>query len=307
MKKLIYGSYLIIACLASSCDKDNLALEMLPTPKLNVQDSLAMIDIYKMGNLGKWGYEGEYWDPTNFKTWECIRYKLDSLTNEYRITELHIYASTAQLTDTNCIISPRIADLSELRLLQLVGLGIEGELPQGVSKLKNLIHLEIVRTNLSGSLPDDLFNSSFERVAIADNLSLTGPLPSSIVLLRSIPSQTEFHIGRNAFTGKIPPGIQANIALESNNLTEYPFEYLDIENTSYGGIRKLRHNKISGIIPDYILNDPFLIHRLWERVYPQQEGYGYTNMPPFEKIENDYQIYLKNKMNNNRSDINNSF
>lgn len=300
MKSLIYSSLLLSAYLVSSCDKNNLEPEIQVMPKLNIQDSLAMIDIYEMGNISNWYYENENWNPADLKTWRSIKYELDTITKEYRIVELHIVTDWGGTVPSEGAISSKIGNLSELRLLQIVGDRISGELPQEIGKLKNLTHLEIFKTNLSGSLPDDLFNSSYYRVMIAHNPKITGTLPSSLAYLESIPYKTEFYIGDTGITGKIPKGIHANIKLENNNLTEYPFEYTlqydDSQNltTEYIGVTAHR-NRISGTIPDEILNDTVRIFALTRHVGYQQEGYGYTNMPPYEKLKNDYLIYLNNR------------
>lgn len=215
---------------------------------------------------------------------------LETNANEYRVVSLSIlFPPNAQ-----GVLSPAVGKLEHLLALSVKGYGLYGNVPKEITNLKFLISLEISDTKMIGKLPDDLFTEQLEGVLIERNSGIIGNIPSSIVKLRSSPDLNRiFFIRENGLTGDIPEGIKANVALEGNNFTSYPL--------SLAGKYKLRryginatNNRLSGIVPDSILNDTVKLYYFYATTNPQQKGYGYSNWPPAEDIVNNYKIYIKN-------------
>ena len=55
----------------------------------------------------------------------------------------------------------------------------------------------------------------------------------------------------------------------------------------------LSYNKITGTIPDDILADPLMMIYIENIFNPQQEGYGFDNMPPVSEIFAMKQKYIE--------------
>ena len=95
----------------------------------------------------------------------------------------------------------------------------------------------------------------------------------------------------NAYTGAIPV-IEAEINLQHNNLTYYPFEIAGKSRTGEYNVWA-PHNRLSGTIPEEILKDTLRIYHFSRQASLQQDEYGYSNMPSDEEIEKMMTQYKK--------------
>ena len=117
-----------------------------------------------------------------------------------------------------------------------------------------------------------------------------------MLFLQRKPQYTHLYgFAYNAFEGAFPEGIQADVAFEGNNFEYFPFSYLEQDNRINVGL-----GKITGEIPPEILDDPVKLHKLYSMVYPTQDGYGYSNMPPEEEVKRRYEEYLKDHSDENK-------
>ena len=273
---LLGGLMTFYAC--SSNDEPEPIPEPEPTgPTFNKADSLALVEIYKQGDGANWWSQ---WDLSNIKTWNGTAWGLDTIKNEYRCVELFMRANNTG----NGTISPKIGELEYLHMLEISGKTFRGEIPTTITKLKHLKYFDLTYTWVT-KVPDDMFNENFTYVYIGENKRLSGSLPSSLAKLKggeySKPSK-RFAVVFNAYTGAIPV-IEAEINLEHNNLTYYPFEIAGKSKTGEYNVWA-PHNRLSGNIPDEILKDTVRIYHFSRQASLQQEGYGYSNMPSDEEI-----------------------
>lgn len=268
MKYLRYSIFVLFFSLfIHACDNDKEKFEPPPVqPHFSVKDSLALVDIYEQGDGKNWFVR---WDLTNVYTWGGVGAYLDSVEMEWRVIYLDIPWGTQ-----NGMLSPKVGDLSELRRLTLSGHGFHGMIPAEIGKLSKLESLQIYSTDMEGGIPKEIFGLPYlYELRIADNLNLI--LPDEV----SNYSPEYFGVCQlinNNFGGKVPSGIKVQMNLSENNYTEVPFEYYTDTSKPY---LNLSYNKISGVIPDYVLNDSVAMCRLVLMAYPQQKGYGYTNIP----------------------------
>ncbi|XP_014491383.1 LRR receptor-like serine/threonine-protein kinase RPK2 [Vigna radiata var. radiata] len=101
------------------------------------------------------------------------------------------------------LLSPSVGDLSELRVLSLVGNMFSGEIPATVGNLRFLEVLELQGNNFSGRVPTQMsftFLQSLKLVNLSGN-AFSGSIPSGIIGYGSV---TVVDLSNNQFSGVIP-------------------------------------------------------------------------------------------------------
>ena len=269
-KPLFYLCIALICCAACSNDPEvNLEPQ---APRLNVNDSLAIVDIWEKSDGKKWA---SHWVLENFWTWGGVGIVLDKEKNEYRIVKLVV--NVPEDPSVQGTISPKLAELTELRNLVIGGKGITGEFPESIKKLNNLNNFTLTGTGISDTIPGYLFLlPNIKSIQIMGNSGITGTLPMEIL---ELPEDMLFlRFEYNSLSGKIPTGIKlddTNVVLIGNKYTEFPFEYYN-EDIAF---LDLSYNEITGIIPDTILNNKKAIDKLFYSTLRQKDGFGFDNPP----------------------------
>lgn len=197
-------------------------------------------------------------------------------TTEYRVEKLHLVCNTSY---PKGVLSDEIGKLTGLRVLQIDGEGFEGGLPASISNLKSLEEISIVGTSIMGQIPEGILSLPKLWRVIISQCELSGELPKDIT--ETAPSLTIVDLSRNHLRGELPNNIKSiRLDLDYNDYTKFPFEYIiKREELGFKGNIYMKHNKIAGIIPDSILNNPKWIGDLNLYTNPQKKGYGYTNAP----------------------------
>ncbi|XP_017235581.1 probable LRR receptor-like serine/threonine-protein kinase At3g47570 isoform X2 [Daucus carota subsp. sativus] len=119
-------------------------------------------------------------------------------------------------------ISPSIGNLSSLHGLRLEINNLEGHIPVEIGHLKKLEYLDLSVNNLLGVVPLPLYNiSSLFSVSLSVN-ELAGTLPTDLGF--TLPKLQEFYVGRNKFSGPLPPSINnasnlVDFEIVENNIT----------------------------------------------------------------------------------------
>lgn len=266
-----------------------------PPIHLNVEDSLAMVDIYHA--LGLRG-----WDLTDIYSWEGIEGEVnDPTTNEIRIVG---FLCTRYMNPKGKI-PEDLKRLTALRKLIVAGDLLEGEIPSWLGEMENLLYLGIGDSDLlTGTIPESLGNlKNLQRLEITNCRFVTGEIPKSLGNLENL---TYLAIGRTGVYGEIPKELSKlkkaevislrwnhlsgtfpieitqdrfiDIDCAYNNITELPFAVWKDE---YPGTPpKLFMNRLSGEIPEWVFKT-----KKWEEyngysIGKQQDGYGYSNYTP---------------------------
>jgi gliding motility-associated-like protein len=184
----------------------------------NVQDSLALIDIYNSTNGPGWTNKTG-WTTGPVVTW-------------YGVT----------------LLNGRVDDLN------LDGDNLVGTLPASIGNLTAIEYMELGDNKISGTIPTTVGNLSILRSLVWGNNLFTGTIPAS---LGSIPTLSDIYLGHNQLTGTIPSAIgnatnMANIDLSYNQLTgSIPASFNNLTNLFQ---LILGHNQLTGTIPSNLGN-----------------------------------------------------
>lgn len=136
-------------------------------PTMNPQDSLAMVAFYHSMKCAEW--KGDFhWDLTDYTTWGGVTAALDTLNNEYRITEIEVPDATTYLPDGYSL-PDELGDLTALRSLIVWGDGRRtGGLPETLFNCPlDLLYIQgqdFTRT----SLPRRVLSDSFLSCPVVD-------------------------------------------------------------------------------------------------------------------------------------------
>ncbi|KAJ6843060.1 receptor kinase-like protein Xa21 [Iris pallida] len=117
-------------------------------------------------------------------------------------------------------LSPSIANLSFLQVLQLGGNQLQGQVPQSFTYLTHLKHLNLSFNSLVGEIPAGLANCSSLLYLDLSNNQLEGAIP---VALSGLPKLLQLALYSNTLTGTIPTSFGnlsslAGLLLAGNNL-----------------------------------------------------------------------------------------
>lgn len=177
---------------------------------------------------------------------------LDEITEaEYQaVTDINLDMVTGDITT----IPSDIAKLTNLKTLNLSGVGLTGTIPVEIGSLTQLTTLDLSLNNLTGSIPTEIGNLTNLKSFKAYGNSLSGAIPTEIGNLTKV---TELHLFNNSLTGSIPAEIGSMTALTDLNLSEnnlsgaIPTELGNLSNLQ--GL-DLAENNLSGAIPSEIGN-----------------------------------------------------
>ena len=126
-----------------------------------------------------------------------------------------LYISFDQLSGE---IPAELANLSNLKSLDLGDNQLSGEIPAELGNLPNLEDLDLSDNQLSGEIPAELANlSNLEDLGLSDN-QLSGEIPAELANLSIL---EDLDLSDNQLSGEIPiePGNAPNLSLDGNQLS----------------------------------------------------------------------------------------
>lgn len=284
--------FVCVACFGMvGCSSDSQPEPIVDaTPHFNKLDSISMIKVYQ--SIGApWGKK---WDLSDVTTWNGVTAALDLATNEIRIVGFECYGGrfSGNLTDDIC-------KLTELRRLVISGGTMCGTIPEHIDELKHLEVLVIADNNVTGGIPESIGNLSHLRRLDFRNTKLNDTIPESIGNLTNLEylniSHTEIHgnvpkglanlkkpwniiLTDNKLSGTFPVEVLRKdllISCENNNITELPFDVWDDNRDIYPPI--LKGNRLSGELPEWVLNSQKWQNESCVCIGLQQSGFGYSN------------------------------
>ena len=247
------------------------------TAQVNVQDSLALVDLYNSTDGPHWSSHTNWLTKKPVSTWFGIKVtnnRVTSINTKYydyddpegRIASNNLYGkipaslgnldkliyldlSFNRLTDK---IPSSLGNLIKLTNLNLDSNNLTNAIPTELGNLKSLYYLGLANNKLSGNIPIELANlSNIEKLLLSRN-QLSGIIPPQ---LGSLANLTTLSLYNNHLSGNIPPELgndinmkylvlsdnklSGNIPMELGNLSKLNSLYLD-------------HNELSGNIPSQL-------------------------------------------------------
>ncbi|OFY25787.1 MAG: hypothetical protein A2275_17185 [Bacteroidetes bacterium RIFOXYA12_FULL_35_11] len=216
--------------------------------QVNVNDSLALVDIYDNMNGTNWPNSSN-WLTGNVSTWygitvqnhRVIRFiagsnKIlgtlpSSIENLTDLRTLVLISNTSSYYENHIgPLPPEIGNLQNLDTLRIEYCYVPGEIPQTIGNLTNLKVLNLSNNNLTGSIPASIGNLVNLKYLNLSVNNITGFIPVEIENLMNI---KYLQLGVNLLTGTIPSELGS-----LNNLKELG----------------LAGNQLTGIIPPQIGN-----------------------------------------------------
>ena len=205
--------------------------------QVNIQDSLALVDLYNSTN-------GDFWNHNK-------RWLVDPVATWYGITvaDTRVTGINLQNNKLRGKIPASIGDLDSLESLLLLNNSLNGRLPSEIGKLKKLTLFNLSHNHFVGPIPIEFGNLKHLNWLYLEFNDLSGSIPSSIGMLLNL---IYLDLSNNALSGNIPPSIGklanlTSLALSQNALTgSIPNEIGNLINL--GGIA-LDYNQLTGRIP----------------------------------------------------------
>ena len=212
--------------------------------QVNVQDSLALVDLYNSTDGPNWG-GGNWCSGVNVPGWNGIT------VEDGRVTKIDLMGDIySQWPKINGSLPESIGNLSALTEFRIWRLS--GTIPESICNLKSLTKL-VLYGKFTGGIPENIGNlNKLNQLVLSYNLS--GIIPESIGNLTAL---TYLKISNNTLSGGIPESI--------GNLTS--LQHLDLSKNDLHGeipeslgnltlltILYIRHNNFSGQLPDHFEN-----------------------------------------------------
>ncbi len=244
------------------------------TAQVNVQDSLALVDLYDSTNGPNWNNHTNWLTKAPVTTWYGIQIVTNGRVNNIYlgINNLtgNIPSSIGNLTNLEVldfyenqlsgIIPSSIGNLINIQSLLLYYNQLSGSIPSTIGNLVNLQDLALGSNQLSGSIPSSIGNLiNLQRLDLHSN-QLSGTIPSSIGNLVNL---YEADLFNNQLSGSIPSSIGNltnlnGLYLYTNHLSgRIPSSIGNLINLQY---LRLEDNQLSGTIPSTVGN---LVNLLW--------------------------------------------
>ena len=113
-----------------------------------------------------------------------------------------------------------LGDLDSLRLLQLAGNQLTGEIPKSIGRLKLLLHLHLEENRFKGPMPSELLDLQHLMTLHLSGNALKGQLPE----LQRLENLQTLELGNNFFHGEVPelPATTLEVVdLSHNNLVAW--------------------------------------------------------------------------------------
>lgn len=154
-----------------------------------------------------------------------------------------------------------LADLTQLRVLDLHNNALSGAIPAAYGRLSNLEYIDLSVNQLSGPLPDTIGDlAALQSLNLAHN-ELSGPIPAA---LGQIAPLRNLELSYNQLSGELPPSLADLAALETIRLRDNQFEGaipFGLGELPALAEIDLTFNRLSGTVPSALYQLP--IHRLW--------------------------------------------
>ena len=236
-----YTFYLVVSdgYLNSPTDEVHITVKNVE-PKINQQDSLALVVLYNATDGSNWTKKGN-WLTDAVKTWEGVT------VENGRVVGLNL--ATCPSVGLTGTLPAEISNLTAIKSIYLSNNQLSGSLPASWSALENLQQLDISNNKFSGSLPESWSALLNLNSLVLSGNQLTGTLPASWAGLTNLQS---LQLSSNLLSGILPTNWSTLtnlllLYLSGNQLTgTLPVSWSALTNIQ---VLYLGSNQISGLLP----------------------------------------------------------
>jgi len=218
--------------------------------EIPVVECQALVAFYQATNGPNWTENGDWLATAS----PCSWYGLTCVDG-------HVESLAIFFNDLQGQLPAALADLGQLRLLDLHNNNIGGLIPAEIGRLANLEALELSWNQLDGSVPAELGDlPKLQRLGLTDN-ELSGPIPAELGQLTNL---RYLELSRNQLSGSAPDALANLAALEALRLSvnqldgTVPF---GLGQLSALGEADLSFNQLSGSAPSALFDVP--LHMFW--------------------------------------------
>jgi Leucine-rich repeat (LRR) protein len=219
-----------------------LELSLYSTTNADLQDSIALVDLYNSTNGAGWINNHNWLSQEPLSTWYGVTVRFGKV--------VMLYLNDNMLTGT---IPGSLASLSKLTDFDLGRNVLSGGIAP-LARLRSISYIDLSNNQLDGSIPDSLGTAGQLSFLNLTNNKFAGELPATI---GSIDYIQTLYLSRNQLSGNIPVGIWrlkhlGGLFLSDNQLTGTIPD-------AVGKLSELRqlilnNNQLSGSIPDSLTN-----------------------------------------------------
>jgi hypothetical protein len=192
-----------------------ICLNITANAQADIQDSLALVDLYNSTNGPSWTNNTNWLTASPVSTWFGIT--TDGGTTGQRVRVINLKQNN--LTGS---IPSSIGTLKRLARLDLNKNQLTGSIPTSIGDLDKLALLDLHKNQLSGNIPTELSNLSSLAGLLLDHNQLSGNIPAG---LGNITTLVTLRLQVNMLSGPIPAEIAnhdfttGSINLKRNNFT----------------------------------------------------------------------------------------
>ncbi|KAK8561616.1 hypothetical protein V6N13_149221 [Hibiscus sabdariffa] len=186
-------------------------------------------------------------------------------------------------TDFGGQLPESIGNLDQLTRIELAHCKFTGPIPKTLQKLTQLIHLDFSYNNFSGPLPSFTSLRNLTKLILLDN-QLNGSILSTN--WSSLPNLVSLGLGKNSFSGTVPPILFQSESLKEMDLAKNQF------NGGFGEVKgelssrletiDLSHNGLEGQFPMFV----FEIQGLRSLSLSWNKFSGFVPLSAFQKLKN---------------------
>jgi Leucine-rich repeat (LRR) protein len=179
--------------------------------QVSEKETLALQDLYNATDGNNWNQQ---WDLSQeVSNWPGVTVK------EGHVTEIRMLFNNLQGT-----LPASLADLSNLKVLELSFNKLTGDIPNAIGNIKTLEVLALNGNKLNGSIPNSIGSLlNLKQLHLSSN-ELSGNLPSSLNLLKNL---EVFNVFDNNLSGPLPIKLAS-----SRNLKEFMVAENNFKDTS---------------------------------------------------------------------------
>lgn len=275
------SKFILTVCLAvlaggvlPSC-KDDVPDRPEPVPTVELSDSLVLLEFHRTMLGEKWEVR---WDLKNPDTWKNIVWTTDEETGLRKVAGIVI---TSQVCVEGSRLPESLGKLDKLSALSISDCELSGRIPESLYDCP-LRMINIGWTRLQGELSPRIGNlkHTLEYLAIWNNRGISGEIPPE---LGECTLLSELRLHGNSFIGTVPyelknlKRLSRAVELNGNCLTGIDWRYVTEDSDGFGGFSMLlQGNCFHGMIPQEVLESG-----QWEWwkpcFYPFYPGYGFDN------------------------------